>query len=190
MSIHIYTPLPTLLGGVFGLSEAWLALRRHSRSSRASLDRGSLLGFWILVPVSLMLAQWAAAALPQWRLPGTWPLDIGMLLLVAGLVLRWYSICHIGRWFTVNVAIHAEQPLIKSGPYRFVRHPSYSGALLALIGLGLSTGHIVAMQLAWLPALPAFIYRIHVEEKALRQAFGETWRVYCRHTWRLLPGLC
>ena len=63
--------------------------------------------------------------------------------------------------------------MIERGPCRFVRHPSCAGALLALIGPGLSTGHIVAMRLTWLPALPAFIYRIHVEEKALGQAFGE-----------------
>ncbi|MHC1480064.1 methyltransferase family protein [Frateuria aurantia] len=189
MPPHPPFALATLMGVSMGLSELLLGLLRRSRQPRSDLDRGSLALFWVLIPVSIGLSQWVVTISPDWRVPGIWPRPAGLVLFIAGLGLRWYSILHLGRWFTVDVAIHAEQPLIDSGPYRRLRHPSYSGALLALIGMGLSTGHYAAMLLMWLPALPAFGYRIRVEEAALRQAFGARWVNYCRHTWRLLPGI-
>ncbi len=187
MSIHTHASLPALLGGLMGISEVLLGLLRRSRQGQTGLDRGSLALFWILIPLSIALSLWAAAALPACRLPAVWAQPAGLALFAAGLGLRWYSIFHLGQWFTVDVAIHAEQPLIDSGPYRFLRHPSYSGALLALIGLGLSCANAASFLLTWLPALPAFIYRIGIEEDALRQAFGKRWQAYCARTRRLLP---
>ena len=64
---------------------------------------------------------------------------------VVGIAIRWYAIVYLGRFFTVNVAIAADHRLIDSGPYRFVRHPSYIGALMAFLGLGLTLGNWVSL---------------------------------------------
>lgn len=186
---HLVPPLAGLLGLVFGLSECLLGLLRRSGAAGSGLDRGSLRLFWILVPLAVVLSQWAAIHLRSADIDPGWARPLGIAVMIAGMVLRGYSILYLGRWFTVDIAIRAEQPLIQAGPFSLVRHPSYSGALLVLIGLGLACANLAAALLSWLPALPAFIYRIRIEEEALGQAFGARWAHYCRHTRRLLPGV-
>jgi protein-S-isoprenylcysteine O-methyltransferase Ste14 len=114
---------------------------------------------------------------------------IGMCCVLAGTALRWYAVVILGRYFTVNVATHATQPVIEFGPYRYVRHPAYAGSLLALVGFALALGNwagILAMLI--LPG-SAFGYRISVEEAALLSDLGEPYARYMRRTWRLIPGL-
>jgi protein-S-isoprenylcysteine O-methyltransferase len=105
----------------------------------------------------------------------------------AGLVLRWYSILHLGRFFTVNVAIAADHQLVDTGPYRFVRHPSYTGALLAFIGFALVLRNWASVLMISVPIAFAFLYRISVEERALVQALGERYRAYIKRTKHLIP---
>jgi len=89
----------------------------------------------------------------------------------------------------VNVAIAADQPLIDGGPYRFLRHPSYTGALMALIGLGLAIGNTVSLAVIVVLTVPVFLHRIRLEERVLAEAFGARWQAYRARTWRLVPGL-
>jgi protein-S-isoprenylcysteine O-methyltransferase len=96
---------------------------------------------------------------------------------------------YLGRFFTVNVAIAADHRLIDSGPYRFIRHPSYAGALMAFLGLGLTIGNWVSLGLLLAPTLMVFQRRMDVEESALIQAFGTRYQDYMRRTKRLLPGI-
>lgn len=103
------------------------------------------------------------------------------------MVLRWYSIIHLGRFFTVNVAIAADHQLVDTGAYRFVRHPSYTDALLAFIGFAMVLRNWASVLVISLPIAFAFLYRINVEERALVQAFGERYRAYIKRTKRLIP---
>ncbi len=114
---------------------------------------------------------------------------VGIFCVVVGTALRWYAVATLGRYFTVNVATQASQPVIDVGPYRYIRHPAYAGSLLALIGFALALGNwagVLAMLI--LPGC-AFGYRIAVEEAALLSALGEPYSRYMRRTWRLIPGL-
>ena len=108
-------------------------------------------------------------------------------LFVGGLVLRWYAIFYLGPLFTVNVAIASDHRLIDSGPYRYTRHPSYTGALLAFLGLGISFGNWLSLLVAFVPTLLAFMRRISIEEKALCQALGDSYVGYIARTKRLIP---
>jgi protein-S-isoprenylcysteine O-methyltransferase len=183
---------PVWLGVVFGVSEALISLSRRAKGDATKKDSGSLALFWTAIPVAMFLAYWAAVALqqPAWQLPWQPGLALtGDILVIAGLIFRWYSIIYLGRWFTVNVAIAADQPLIDDGPYRFLRHPSYTGALMALIGLGLAIGNTVSLLAIVLLTVPVFLRRIQVEERVLAEAFGARWEAYRARTWRLLPGL-
>lgn len=76
--------------------------------------------------------------------------------------------------------------MIDTGPYRFIRHPSYTGALLAFVGFGCCLGNWMSI-LCVLPILGAFLWRMRVEERALIDALGEDYRAYMRRTKRLIP---
>lgn len=112
---------------------------------------------------------------------------IGFRLLVFGIFIRWTAIRTLGRLFTGVVTIKDDHPLIRHGLYRYVRHPSYTGALVAHLGLGLSFVSLVSLALSTIPFLIATTYRIRVEEHALRQKFGEAYVTYSEETWRLVP---
>ena len=73
-----------------------------------------------------------AAALPHGRVFAS----ASVVLFVAGLILRWWAIIMLGRFFTVDVTIEKDHELVERGPFRIVRHPSYTGVLLAFVGLG------------------------------------------------------
>jgi len=112
---------------------------------------------------------------------------VGVALFVIGLGLRWYAIIHLGRFFTVNVAIQNDHRVVSSGPYRLVRHPSYLGALLAFLGLGVCFINLISFAIIVVPITAAFIYRIRIEESALMESLGTNYREYAARTKRLIP---
>ena len=114
---------------------------------------------------------------------------VGLTLFAIGILLRWYSIVHLGRFFTVDVSIAGDHKVIDSGPYRLVRHPSYSGALLAFVGYGLCLRNWAALLIVVIPITAAFLWRIHVEERALTETLGDDYRRYASRTERLIPFL-
>jgi len=111
----------------------------------------------------------------------------GFLLFLGGLILRWYSIGYLGRYFTIDVSISAEHKLIDSGPYRCILHPTYTGALLAFLGLGFCFGNWLSILFLTVPIIAAFLWRIWIEERALTDALGENYRAYVERTKRLIP---
>jgi protein-S-isoprenylcysteine O-methyltransferase Ste14 len=119
--------------------------------------------------------------------PTTLAFASGMAVFLAGFGLRRWSEMTLGRYFTFRVMTSADQPVIASGPYRFVRHPGYTGVLLVVIGAGLVNGNWVGL-VGWtvLVTLP-LLYRIHVEETALLSALGDRYRAYAAHHRRLMP---
>jgi protein-S-isoprenylcysteine O-methyltransferase Ste14 len=114
---------------------------------------------------------------------------VGIFCVVVGTALRSYAVATLGRYFTVNVATQASQPVIDVGPYRYIRHPAYAGSLLALIGFALALGNWAGVLAMLILPGSAFGYRIAVEEAALVSALGEPYSRYMRRTWRLIPGL-
>lgn len=181
---------PPGMGLLFGLSELALLLYRRAGHQARRGDQGTLQLFWLVIPLAFSLAYAATAMTPSLGLPGRRVLVLsGLLLFVLGLSLRWWAIVHLGRWFTVNLALALGQPLVQDGPYRWLRHPSYTGALLAMLGIGLCLAHPLALLalsvLVWIP----FLRRIVLEEKLLAEAFGPRWTAYAQRTRRLLPGL-
>jgi len=78
---------------------------------------------------------------------------------------------------------------VDSGPYRYVRHPTYTGALLTFVGLGFCFGNWLTLLFLTLPIIGAFLWRIRIEERALTEALGEDYRAYMRRTKRLIPGV-
>src|SRR5260370_22334425 len=164
-------PDSLVLATIYGLSELYLALTRRSGAQALSGDRRSLMFLWAIIIVSLWLGIQMVWLFPNAivRYPRGFYL-FGFLLFLGGLILRWYSIGYLGRYFTVDVSISSEHKLIDSGPYRYIRHPTYTGALLAFLGLGFSFGYWLSILFMPLPIFAAFLWRIRIEERALTDA--------------------
>jgi protein-S-isoprenylcysteine O-methyltransferase Ste14 len=111
----------------------------------------------------------------------------GLALLVAGIAFRWAAIYTLGKYFTGTVLIKGDHRLVRTGLYKHLRHPAYTGSLVAHLGLGLSFSNWFSLALSCLPYFVAAMYRMHVEEQALTEAFGEAYISYSRETKRLIP---
>ena len=183
--------VPLLLGVVYLISELLLTVTRRSRSRTGTKqDRSTLLVVWLVIMVSVaagiyVAKHWPAAALPHHRSF----MFAGVALFVTGLLLRWWAIITLSRFFTVDMAIEPDHELIERGPFRMVRHPSYTGVLLAFVGLALTLGNWAALLAILVPIGAAFIHRMNVEENALSGALGPQYTDYMRRTNRLVPFL-
>ncbi|MEY2530955.1 MAG: hypothetical protein QOI96_1040 [Verrucomicrobiota bacterium] len=183
-------PSPPALGAIYGISEVFLALTRRSGGRAASRDRYSLLILWAVILSSIWLSIACVGWFPNAGLPhGRALYFLGLALFGCGIILRWYSIWCLGRYFTVDVAIAPQHHVVDTGPYRFIRHPSYTGALLAFLGFGFCLGNWMSILCLMLPIVGAFMWRIHVEEHALIEALRDDYRAYMRRTKRLIPLL-
>ena len=183
--------IASVLGLIYVLSELGLALKKRAKADESrNVDRGSLTLLWIVIVASVTLGFNIAYALPAAGMSGDPTLRfLGIVVFAAGLAIRWYAIVHLGRFFTVNVAIAAGHRLIDTGPYRFVRHPSYTGALMAFLGLALCLANWASLAVMLVPVFLVFLRRMHVEEEALLQAFGNQYRDYMHRTKRLIPAV-
>jgi protein-S-isoprenylcysteine O-methyltransferase len=184
-------PIPSaaiLAGAVYFLSESALTLRRRAARNQASGDKGSLPVIWGVTFAAVTAAYIAAGRLGAADVPMLRAVPaIGLAVFGLGVLLRWYAIIHLGRFFTVNVAIADDHRLIDTGPYRWLRHPSYTGWLMVVTGLGLCLGNVVSLAILVVATLGLILWRIGLEEKALRAAFGEAYDAYARKTARLVP---
>jgi protein-S-isoprenylcysteine O-methyltransferase len=184
-------PLPLTLGLVYLISELLLTITRRSRSRTGTKqDRSTLLVIWLVIAASVtagvLVAQtWRSAAVPYPRMFAI----TGVMLFGAGLILRWWSIVVLGRFFTIDVTIEKDHELVTRGPFRFVRHPSYTGVLLAFVGFALSLRNWAALVVILVPIFIAFVRRMNVEEEALSRALGPRYADYMKITKRLLPGI-
>jgi protein-S-isoprenylcysteine O-methyltransferase len=184
--------LAAAFSGIYVVSEIGLGIIKRARSSESRLaDQGSLALIWIVVSCSMFLAFSLKYSAPQYSFQSSAAVAaaFGAVLFFAGLAIRWYAIIYLGRFFTVNVAIASDHKLIEGGPYRHVRHPAYSGALLAFLGLGLCIGNWMSIAAVVVPVVAVFLWRIHVEEAALLLGLGNQYRSYMSRTKRLLPGV-
>lgn len=172
----------------FSVSETALLLRKRSVGAKTSHDKRSLLGLWIVIPASLcaglVIAATGVSALTGY---GAILCGVGIALVLSGLLIRWYAILYLGRWFTVDLTLVENQELVTSGPYRLLRHPSYTGVLVSLGGIGLLMQNSLSLIAVVTPPFLMFIRRIKLEEAMLATHFGARWAEYAKSSWRLIP---
>jgi protein-S-isoprenylcysteine O-methyltransferase Ste14 len=113
----------------------------------------------------------------------------GLVVIGAGLVLRVVSVLVLGQSFRTFILVEAGQAVVRRGPYRWVRHPSYTGLLLIVAGFGVGSGNALSLVVSLLLPLPAIALRIFIEESELVYVMGDEYREYQRATARLVPGL-
>ncbi|HXC77401.1 MAG TPA: isoprenylcysteine carboxylmethyltransferase family protein [Candidatus Acidoferrum sp.] len=159
----------------------------NRRAEATNKDRGSLMVVRLFAFAGVLLAALAVkmtATSVQYS-----PVMFGVSLAVvwAGVGLRWWSFQTLGPYFTFTVMTSANQPVITTGPYRFLRHPSYAGIMLILAGIGLTYGNWLSLgALIFLPLI-GFIYRIRVEESALSAALGDAYTTFAGGRKRISP---
>jgi protein-S-isoprenylcysteine O-methyltransferase Ste14 len=151
----------------FAVSEVYIRLRSASRREGEHLDRGSLAAVVAGIGTGLLIAVRCSTELTGAMIPGGWaPYLIGLVLMWLGIGLRQWAFWTLGRFFTVVIRVTDEQTVVEHGPYHWVRHPSYTGLLMTLVGLGAALGNwLSVLALAVLPTL-GLLLRIRVEEQA------------------------
>lgn len=168
---------------VWALWEGRISLR-DARHESVRSDR------WTAEPYALAQGATAFSALllesaPR-VLPGHW-LAAGALVFGAGALLRTWAVVALGELYSHRVRIADDHAIVRSGPYRWLRHPAYSGMLLAHVGLVAVFFNWVSATLVAGALVPAIVRRIHVEERALAAVPG--YSAFCRHRARLAPLL-
>jgi protein-S-isoprenylcysteine O-methyltransferase Ste14 len=170
-------------------TELWLgSRRRHLPAGATDHDAGSK--WWLIGSVwgSVAIGFWVALLFPGTAITrGRTALFIaGLVLMVAGMALRLYSIRVLGTSFTCEVSTRPGQEVVDSGPYRWVRHPSYTGGLLTVLGVLVCCCNLVSL-VAWFVVIAGYANRIRVEERALARGLGAAYGDYMRRTKRLIP---
>jgi protein-S-isoprenylcysteine O-methyltransferase Ste14 len=123
-----------------------------------------------------------------WPGGGVWPLVVGLVLVATGVALRAWSIAVLGRFFQYRIEIQPEHHVVTGGPYRYVRHPSYTGVALVVIGIALAAGDVVGLAAALVLAAAGLSVRIRAEERQLIEALGPEYEKFSARRKRLIPG--
>jgi protein-S-isoprenylcysteine O-methyltransferase Ste14 len=193
LQLHLPLVFQIPEGLVFWAVLVWLFIpeirlvRRYGRGPSSAQDAGTLRmirrgGEWS------GLVAFAAAFLPWLSMPRPRvALVVGLTMLLAGGLLRRLCFRTLGRYFTGAVIVEANQPVIDQGPYRWVRHPSYTAGVVMLTGIGVALGSWISAGVLLL--MTAFVYtrRVQAEETALLSTIGEPYRTYMARTKRFVP---
>src|SRR5215510_91143 len=175
---------------VWILSEWSIRLRSRRNREGSRVDRNSKLVVVASVFAGLIgaieLARRADGAdLPDAR----WLLVAGFVLIGAGIVFRQWAVAVLGRFFTTDVRVQPGQTVVERGPYRWLRHPSYTGLIATFIGMGLVLDNWAALAVLAVVPTAGLVYRIHFEERALLEGLGEPYRRFAASRRRLFPGV-
>jgi protein-S-isoprenylcysteine O-methyltransferase Ste14 len=185
---HAAAALFTVTIAAWGMME----LSQRSQPSREGATKIAGIG-GRLVALAFVIATTVVATLtprvfPAAAIrPGAVAFAAGMVVLLAGLVLRGWSFKALGQYFTHTVMVSSDQPVIASGPYRVLRHPSYTGIILAAIGIGLASANWADLAGLLLLTMTALLWRIRIEEAALMTTLGDRYRAYAAQHKRLVP---
>jgi len=169
-------------------SEIYYSLKlKAGKTDQKVKIRMNLTKIWILFTfcffTPMIVAYYSDLPILKWE----WIHTLGVLFLISGIILRISVIRFLGKYFTVELAIKKDHQLIRNGFYAQVRHPSYTGVLLGLLGSGLYLNNWISLLLAFTPMFLMIIDRIKTEENALIQQFGEEYMQYKKQTKKLIP---
>lgn len=180
-----------LVGGYF----IWLmpeiihTFSHHIEASSRVDDHYSNLVLKLCLGASILLANWLIRA-QVWATISWHPIlifRIGIVLLLGGVAFRWYAIHVLGKYFSVRLGVQPGQTIMKDGPYRWIRHPSYTGSLVTMLGFGLAFTNWLCLVSVPLIVFIGYNYRANIEERMLVAALGDPYREYMRDTKRFIP---
>ena len=175
---------------VWILSEWSIRMRSRLNREGARVDRNSLLVVVASVFAGLFGAIEIARRANGADLPDArWLLVAGVALIGAGIAFRQWAVAVLGRFFTVDVRVQPGQTVVERGPYRWLRHPSYTGLIATFVGMGLALDNWASLAVLAVLPTAGLVYRIHFEERALLEGLGEPYRRFAASRRRLFPGV-
>jgi protein-S-isoprenylcysteine O-methyltransferase Ste14 len=184
--------LPSIITKIWLVYEIWLLIRdRIHGKGKTEMDRGTRYYNFIAIIGGITVAS-IVSGNANFYFPASWTgtsFWSGVCVIVLGFGLRIWSVTTLGASFRTTVETHSDQLVVKRGPYRLVRHPSYSGLILMCFGFGLSTHNWLSLAFAVVPGLVALLYRIHIEEAVLVSTLGSDYEAYQSKTKRLIPWI-
>jgi len=113
--------------------------------------------------------------------------NIALVVMTVGLAIRVWAMLVLKKYYTRRLVTTDNQEIVKRGPYRLIRHPGYLGTCLVWSAAGLAMQNTDVFLCATVLILLAYFYRIRNEESMLIRQFGDAYREYTRHSWRLIP---
>jgi protein-S-isoprenylcysteine O-methyltransferase Ste14 len=174
----------------FFISEFVLMLLKRSKKTSAAKqnDKGSLLSLWFSIMITLT-AGFYITFYGLWSFSNNIIYYSGLIIFLFGLILRWCAILQLKKAFTVDVAINKDHILKTDGLYKKIRHPSYLGLLLILVGLSVAMNNVISFFIISIINFIVINYRIYIEEKVLIEEFGDFYEKYKAKTKKLIPGI-
>ena len=178
------------LTAIWILFEIWLIVRDRAQGrGKTEKDRGTIYFNFVALALGTTLAGllsgYTRLFFSAERTNTVFAIGIGIMVL--GLTLRVWAVYSLGASFRTTVETDENQRVKKDGPYKYVRHPSYSGLLLITGGYGVAVQNWLSLSVAIVLPLIALLYRIHVEEELMAKSFGDEYRTYQKRTKRLIP---
>jgi len=183
-------PLWVSLALWFLFTVYWSAAARKTAPTQTAEPRGSFLFHQALLNVSLLLLFLRIPGLADRRwLPVTpFLVALGIVIQAAFMWLALWARRHLGQNWSAAITAKVGHQLIRSGPYRIVRHPIYSAMLGMYVGTAVASGEWHALVGVIILAL-AYWRKIRLEERNLRTVFGDEFDAFRRNTWALIPWL-
>jgi protein-S-isoprenylcysteine O-methyltransferase Ste14 len=192
IEIFMLSTLITTITFIWIAFEISLVVRdRIQGKGRTGNDRGTRYFNFIAIFVGITVAG-VLSGNTRFFFLGSWSNTvfwIGLFIIVLGFILRIWSVVTLGALFRTTIETHTGQHVVRNGPYRLVRHPSYSGGLLMCFGYGIAFQNWLSLAFAVLLPLAAFVYRIHFEEAALVSSIGSDYIRYQSETKKLIPWI-
>lgn len=190
--MSLYGILLTSLTVLWVAFEIWLMVRDKALGKgKTAKDRGTRYYNFIAIAVGLTIAGFLSGK-PAFFFPWGRSYEvfwIGFAIMVLSLSLRVWAIATLGSSFRTTVETHQNQEVVRRGPYRLVRHPSYTGLLLTCLGYGVAVQNWLSLIFAVGFPLVAILYRIHVEEAELVSSLGSDYESYQNETRKLIPWI-
>lgn len=177
--------------GTFGASEWSIRVRSRMNHGGTHQDRGS---FYVVIATAL-LGVGSAFAFAQ-LVPSAgvdvarWPIFvIGLAVMILGFALRQWSVLTLGQFFTVQVQVRTGQTVVDTGPYKWLRHPSYTAIITSFVGVGVALENWLSLLVLIVVPTVGLVIRIRIEERALLEALGEPYREFSATRARLIPNV-
>jgi protein-S-isoprenylcysteine O-methyltransferase Ste14 len=171
--------------------ELWLIVREYGDPSADSRDRGSrvlLIASWFIgIALGIFTIPYA---LPQFTMQDNLDRSVvpfGVVLIWAGIAFRLWAIRTLGPFFSTRVVLQRQHRLITSGPYKYIRNPSYTGSMMTFLGFGIAIGNWMSLLTLLVFGCVPYLFRMAVEDEALAAQFGQAYADYRDKTWFLIP---
>jgi protein-S-isoprenylcysteine O-methyltransferase len=169
------------------LFESWIFIRERKNVDKS--EDKSTRGINVISIILAIIIGYLFIKVKYLEIPGSFnsQLIVAIIVIWAGLILRFWAVQTLGKFFRTTVMIQKEHQVIKNGPYRYIRHPSYTGLLLATVGVAIGMGNWLGLIFMVSIVFVALQRRIILEEKVLQKSLGEEYQSYIKNTKRLIP---